>query len=115
MAEIYSLEISSNISEFPYEKKYPATFTLTDLKAWPSQFDLCAWRCILSVSRCTTALLLVASNVAVQIQKKLELIVGAAAESIQIELHDSEGKFVASLTDGSKTLKELGVRDGEVL
>ncbi|VDM79818.1 unnamed protein product [Strongylus vulgaris] len=48
----------------------------------------------------------------VLIQKKLELIVGAAAESIKIELHDSEGKFVASLTDGSKTLKELGVKNG---
>ncbi|ETN70388.1 CAP-Gly domain protein, partial [Necator americanus] len=43
---------------------------------------------------------------------KLELIVGAVASSIKVELHDGEGKFVASLTDGSKTLKELGVKSG---
>ncbi|KIH53089.1 CAP-Gly domain protein, partial [Ancylostoma duodenale] len=35
-----------------------------------------------------------------------------AAESIQIDLQDSEGKFVASLKGDSKTLKELGVKDG---
>ncbi|CAJ0588822.1 unnamed protein product [Cylicocyclus nassatus] len=76
MAEVYSVEISTNISEFPYEKKFPATFTLSDLK------------------------------------KKLELIVGAAADSIKVELHEGEGKFVSSLTDNSKTLKDLGVKNG---
>ncbi|KAL6744163.1 hypothetical protein Aduo_017125 [Ancylostoma duodenale] len=93
MAKVYSLEISSNVSEFPYEKKYPASFTLGELKAWPSHFD--QWEHIIVV-----------------FQKKLELIVGAAAESIQIDLQDSEGKFVASLKGDSKTLKELGVKDG---
>ncbi|WKY08891.1 hypothetical protein Q1695_001792 [Nippostrongylus brasiliensis] len=76
MAEVFALEISSNVSEFPYEKKYPSTLTLGELK------------------------------------KKLELVVGAVAETIQIELHDAEGKFVASLSDNSKNLKELGVKDG---
>ncbi|KIH51729.1 hypothetical protein ANCDUO_18179, partial [Ancylostoma duodenale] len=51
-------------------------------------------------------------HIVVVFQKKLELIVGAAAESIQIDLQDSEGKFVASLKGDSKTLKELGVKDG---
>ncbi|VDO76581.1 unnamed protein product [Heligmosomoides polygyrus] len=76
MPEVYTLEISSNVTEFPYEKKYPASLTLGELK------------------------------------KKLELVVGAVAETINIELHNAEGKFVSSLTDGSKSLKELGVRDG---
>ncbi|EYC06598.1 hypothetical protein Y032_0075g977 [Ancylostoma ceylanicum] len=93
MTEVYSLEISSNVSEFPYEKKYPASFTLGELKAWPSHFD--RWQ-----------------HIVVVFQKKLELIVGAAAESIQVELQDSEGKFVSSLTGDAKTLKELGVKDG---
>lgn len=70
------MEISSNASEFPYEKKFPSSITLGELK------------------------------------KKLELVVGAAFESIHVELHDDQGKFVASLTDNSKSLKELGVRDG---
>ncbi|VDO53459.1 unnamed protein product [Haemonchus placei] len=76
MAEVYALEISSNVSEFPYEKKYPSTLTLGELK------------------------------------KKLELVVGATSENIHIELHDAEGKFVSSLTDGGKSLKELGVKSG---
>ncbi|VDL76930.1 unnamed protein product [Nippostrongylus brasiliensis] len=85
MAEVFALEISSNVSEFPYEKKYPSTLTLGELKAWSSHF----------------ARLYLMSN-----------IVGAVAETIQIELHDAEGKFVASLSDNSKNLKELGVKDG---
>ncbi|PIO77694.1 hypothetical protein TELCIR_00181 [Teladorsagia circumcincta] len=36
MTEVYALEISSNVSEFPYEKKYPSSLTLGELKAWPS-------------------------------------------------------------------------------
>ncbi|KJH53612.1 CAP-Gly domain protein [Dictyocaulus viviparus] len=44
--------------------------------------------------------------------KKLELVVGAASESIHIELHDDQGKFIASLTDTSKSLKNLGVKNG---
>lgn len=46
------------------------------------------------------------------LKKKLELVVGAVAESIAIELRDSEGKFVAALTDDSRTLRDLGVRGG---
>ncbi|KAJ1366319.1 hypothetical protein KIN20_026952 [Parelaphostrongylus tenuis] len=76
MTEVYALEITSNASEFSYEKKFPSSITLGELK------------------------------------KKLELVVGAVSESIRVELHDDQGKFVASLTDTSKTLKELGVRDG---
>ncbi|KAK6056539.1 CAP-Gly domain protein [Cooperia oncophora] len=83
MAEVYALEISSNVSEFPYEKKYPSSLTLGELKAWSWLF-----------------------------QKKLELVVGATSENIHIELHDAEGKFVSSLTDAAKNLKELGVKDG---
>ncbi|GMS80365.1 hypothetical protein PENTCL1PPCAC_2540, partial [Pristionchus entomophagus] len=32
MAEVLSLEITSNATEFPYEKKFPSTITLLDLK-----------------------------------------------------------------------------------
>lgn len=76
MEEAYALQISSNASDFLYEKKFPSSITLGELK------------------------------------KKLELVVGAASESIHVELHDDQERFVASLTDTSETLKDLGVRDG---
>ncbi|PAV55785.1 hypothetical protein WR25_13066 isoform A [Diploscapter pachys] len=46
------------------------------------------------------------------LKKKLELIVGAEAESIDVELRDNEGKFVAALVENSKSLKDLGVKNG---
>lgn len=76
MSEVYCLEITSNVNEFPYEKKYQATMLLGDLK------------------------------------KKLELVVGAIADQMSIELRDSEGKFVTQLTDDKKNLRDSGVRDG---
>uniref|UniRef100_A0A1I7XIY1 Ubiquitin-like domain-containing protein n=1 Tax=Heterorhabditis bacteriophora TaxID=37862 RepID=A0A1I7XIY1_HETBA len=76
MAEVYGLEISTNVMEFAYEKKFPSVLTLGELK------------------------------------RKLELVVGAVSELIKIELRDSDGKFVASLTDDNRSLKELGVKDG---
>ncbi|WKY08890.1 hypothetical protein Q1695_001792 [Nippostrongylus brasiliensis] len=74
MAEVFALEISSNVSEFPYEKKYPSTLTLGELKAWSSHF----------------ARLYLMSNIE----------------------EARASKFVASLSDNSKNLKELGVKDG---
>lgn len=38
---------------------------------------------------------------------------GAEAESIDVELRDNEGKFVAALVENSKSLKDLGVKNGE--
>ncbi|GMT11667.1 hypothetical protein PFISCL1PPCAC_2964, partial [Pristionchus fissidentatus] len=76
MSEVLSLEITSNATEFPYEKKFPSTMTLLDVK------------------------------------KKLELVVGALAETMKVELRSAEGSFVASLTDDAKTLAALGVKDG---
>ncbi|CAI2354779.1 unnamed protein product [Caenorhabditis sp. 36 PRJEB53466] len=76
MSEVYEIEITTNAMDFPVEKKYPAVFTLNDLK------------------------------------KKLELIVGTAAESMRIQLFDSNNQPKGELTEGTKNLKDLGVRDG---
>ncbi|KAF8384387.1 tbcb-1 [Pristionchus pacificus] len=76
MSEVLSLEITSNATEFPYEKKFPSTITLLDLK------------------------------------KKLELVVGSLAETMKVDLRNSEGNFVSSLTDDAKTLGALGVKSG---
>ncbi|EFO87816.1 hypothetical protein CRE_05386 [Caenorhabditis remanei] len=76
MAEVFDLEITTNATEFPMEKKYAATISLNDLK------------------------------------KKLELVVGTTAESMRIQLYDGDDQLKGELTDGTKSLKELGVRDG---
>ncbi|CAO4376049.1 unnamed protein product [Caenorhabditis nigoni] len=76
MSEVYDLEITTNATDFPMEKKYAATISLNDLK------------------------------------KKLELVVGTTAESMRIQLFDGDDQLKGELTDGSKSLKDLGVRDG---
>ncbi|CAD6186643.1 unnamed protein product [Caenorhabditis auriculariae] len=76
MTEVYELEISTNATDMPFEKKFPGLLTLKELK------------------------------------KKLELVVGAESEKMEIKLHNSEGEFVSLLSDDSRTLKDLGVRDG---
>lgn len=34
------------------------------------------------------------------------------AKAMQVELHDKDGKFIASLTDDLATLEHLGICDG---
>ncbi|CAL2037600.1 unnamed protein product [Caenorhabditis brenneri] len=79
MSEVYELEVTTNATNFPMEKKYPAAITLNDLK------------------------------------KKLELVVGTTADSMRIQLFDENGQLKSELQDGAKSLKELGVRDGDRL
>ncbi|EGT45660.1 hypothetical protein CAEBREN_06155 [Caenorhabditis brenneri] len=79
MSEVYELEVTTNATNFPMEKKYPAAITLNDLK------------------------------------KKLELVVGTTADSMRIQLFDENGQLKNELQDGAKSLKELGVRDGDRL
>uniref|UniRef100_A0A8R1I3S7 CAP-Gly domain-containing protein n=1 Tax=Caenorhabditis japonica TaxID=281687 RepID=A0A8R1I3S7_CAEJA len=76
MSEVYEIEITTNATDFPVEKKYAAAISLNDLK------------------------------------RKLELIVGTTADSMKIHLFDSDDQPKGELTDGAKSLKELGVRDG---
>lgn len=76
MAEVYDLEITTNATDFPMEKKYPAGMSLNDLK------------------------------------KKLELVVGTTVDSMRIQLFDGDDQLKGELTDGAKSLKDLGVRDG---
>uniref|UniRef100_A0A1I7U2N6 CAP-Gly domain-containing protein n=1 Tax=Caenorhabditis tropicalis TaxID=1561998 RepID=A0A1I7U2N6_9PELO len=76
MSEVFDLEITTNATDFPLEKKYPATISLNEFK------------------------------------KKLELVVGTTADSMRIQLFDGNDQLKGELTDGAKSLKELGVRDG---
>nr|1T0Y_A Chain A, tubulin folding cofactor B [Caenorhabditis elegans] len=76
MTEVYDLEITTNATDFPMEKKYPAGMSLNDLK------------------------------------KKLELVVGTTVDSMRIQLFDGDDQLKGELTDGAKSLKDLGVRDG---
>ncbi|VDK42252.1 unnamed protein product [Anisakis simplex] len=46
------------------------------------------------------------------LKSKIQLVVGMAAEAMQIELRDKTGKFIASLTDDMATLENLGIGDG---
>ncbi|CAI4222908.1 unnamed protein product [Auanema sp. JU1783] len=71
-----AIEVSTNVTEFPYEKRYPSTMKLEDFKL------------------------------------KLELIVGAEANKLRLELFDKDGKLVKSLTEDDKTLEELGIKSG---
>ncbi|CAJ0941483.1 unnamed protein product, partial [Mesorhabditis belari] len=76
MEDTLNLEVTTNVNQFPYEKKFPSTIPLRELK------------------------------------KKLELVVGTSGDLMKIEVFDSEGNFVATLSDDSKSIAELGVRNG---
>lgn len=70
------MKILSAANQYPYEKHFPQTMRLSELK------------------------------------NKLQLIVGMTAKAMQVELHDKDGKFIASLTDDLATLEHLGICDG---
>ncbi|CAI5452694.1 unnamed protein product [Caenorhabditis angaria] len=76
MSEVYEVEITTNATEMPLEKKFAALLTLKELK------------------------------------RKLELVVGTEASSMKIQLFTSEGESKGEIADETKTLKDLGVRDG---
>jgi len=50
-----------------------------------------------------------------ELKKKLELIVGAASDSMVLELRDKDNAFLSALTDDTATLESAGVRNGMVL
>ena len=90
MSEAVSVEITTNVCEYPFEKRYPSLMKVKEFKV----------------------LLAIFIDFFSYFQTKLELIVGAEASSIALKLLDSQGKPIADMKDDEKTLKDYGVRNG---
>lgn len=91
----HSLIITTNLGSLTSEKRFPSSITIRELKA--SEL----------VRRKTGTLppLLIA-------QGKLELITGATASYMQLQLFDKQSKFVCDLDNDDTVLGAYPVQDG---
>lgn len=100
-----SVVISSSLSSFGAQRRFPASITIGELKA--SCWGLIRAR--LAVIRSAHIPLLRVYY----IQGKLELITGATASLMQLQLYNSdEDKLVCELDDDKATLASTGAENG---
>lgn len=94
--------ISSSLSGFGSQRRFPASVTIGELK-------VSGWTLI----RAHPQQLHVVYSTLCYVQGKLELITGATASLMQLKLYDSdEDKLVCELNDDSVTLGSTGAENG---
>ncbi len=89
-----SLKISSSLSSFGSEKRYPNSVLIGELKVRVAIVE-----CIY---------LLINANP----QGKLELVTGATASMMQLQLFDEDGRMVCEVDNDDATLESYPVKNG---
>lgn len=92
--------ITSNISSFSVEKRYNKNLTIGELKV----------RYISGLER--FSIIRVISVINYHLQGKLELVTGANAGSMVLEVYNREKEFVCALTNDNSLLGSFPVDDG---
>lgn len=95
---IVNVNITSSISSFAVEKRYPKNLSIGELKVNTSPNSF--WNCIIPTFQ------LFAS------QGKLELVTGASAGSMILELYNREKQFICALTNDNALLGSFPVDNG---
>ena len=111
--EYVSVFISSNVSSFTSQKRYASCTTIGDLKVSRVYSSLLAWikqlKTLVGENKFLPPLCLRAISSC--FQGKLELITGASAVSMHLQLFDSNQKLVRDLSDDLATLSSCGVEN----
>ncbi len=90
-----SLKISSSLSSFSSERRYVSSTIISDLKVRTYVCECCA-----------------SIDTYVRTQGKLELVTGATASMMQLQLLDEDGKMICEVDNDSAMLDSYPVKNG---